>query len=207
MRAHTITTQARVGGRLRMNCRVVVVSAVLLGAAVIAAGASGANFSSVDDPRGDVECIRHHRVTLSHLLLRVPGEVITGCSDSRKRNADVVRATAEHEGGRLRHTIRVVGEIQHWTLTINTDSDSESEWHLGAERGGGGGLRCRRDGVDTGRVRADFHLHSVEIFFSKRCIGNPRRYGWRANAIAGPPRKQAVDFVPNGGGYIRQRLG
>jgi hypothetical protein len=190
---------------LQVNRRVVVASAVVLGAAVIAAGASGANFRSVDDPRGDGLCIRHHRVTLSRLLLRVPGEVITGCSDSRKRNADVVRATAEHEGGRLRHTIRVVGEIKHWRLAINTDSDSEPEWHLGAERRGGGvGLRCRHDGAATGRARSDFHLHSVEIFFSKRCIGNPRRYGWRVTAVAGPPTTQAVDFVPNGGDYIRE---
>jgi hypothetical protein len=173
-----------------MNRRVVVVSAVVLGAAVIAAGASGANFRSVDDPRGDTKCL--HRDTLS----RRP------CSDSRRRNADAVRATAQNEGWRLRHTIRVVGNIKAWNLTINTDSDSEPEWHLGAERGGGFVGRCM-PGSGSAAVRSDFHLHSVEIFFSKRCIGNPRRYGWRASALAGPAQTQAVDFVPNGGGYIR----
>jgi hypothetical protein len=151
-----------------MNRRVVVVSAVVLGAAVIAAGASGANFRSVDDPRGDTKCL--HRDTLS----RRP------CSDSRRRNADAVRATAQNEGWGLRPTIRVVG----------------------AERGGGFVGRCM-PGSGSAAVRSDFHLHSVEIFFSKRCIGNPRRYGWRASALAGPAQTQAVDFVPNGGGYIR----
>jgi hypothetical protein len=185
MRAHTITT-TRLAPLL---------SLLALGAAVIAAGAS-ANFRSVDDPRGDVKCF--HRDTLS----RRP------CSDSRKRNADVVRATAENEGGRLKHTIRVVGKVNQVRLTINTDSDSECEWKLFATRGGGtlqgdfhdcgGPMR-----TSTGRVRSDFHLHSVEIFFSKRSIGNPRPYRWSASAVAGPPTTQAVDFVPNGGGYIR----
>jgi hypothetical protein len=201
MRTHTIATQARVGARPRMNRIVVVVSAVLLGAAAIAADAS-ATFRSFDDRRGDTKCL--HRDTLS----RQP------CSDSRRRNADVVRATAGHEGGptsqilgpRLTHTIRVVGKFQQVELIFNTDSDSKSEWRLFVGRGGGDFevSECRPGLARTGPVRADFHLHSVEIFFSKRCIGNPRHYGWRARVGAGPPRTQATDFVPNRGVYIRE---
>src|SRR4029453_13167598 len=62
--------------------RVVVASAVVLGAAVIAAAGSPA-FRSVDDPKGDVKCRR-------------------GCSDSAKRNPDIVKAKASHDVGQLR---------------------------------------------------------------------------------------------------------
>ncbi len=35
----------------------------------------------------------------------------------------------------------------------------------------------------TGRARYDFHRHSVEIFFSKRSIGNPHSYGWETKEV------------------------
>jgi hypothetical protein len=68
-------------------------AAIVLGAAVIAAGAS-ANCKSVKDPRGDAKCFHD-----------AGGE--RPCTDAEKRNADIVRATAGHDGRRLRHGIRV----------------------------------------------------------------------------------------------------
>jgi hypothetical protein len=56
--------------RSRSRIVVMAVGVLAAGAAVIAVGAS-ANFRSVHDPRGDVKC--------------------RGCSDSVKRNADIVR--------------------------------------------------------------------------------------------------------------------
>jgi hypothetical protein len=162
-----------------------VIGVAALGAAAIAAGAS-ANFRSVDDPRGDVKC--SHRP----------------CSDSAKRNADIVRATAGHEGRRLKHTIRVVGRLQKGRLEINTDTGSGCDYVLVARRGRGSSVRqCSASDpgpVRTGRARMDFHRHSVEIFFRKRSIGNPRLYGWKAIASAGRTSAgRAIDRVPNGG--------
>ena len=91
MRAHG--KEGRMGKRFA-----IVIGVAALGAAVMAAGAS-ADFRSVHDPRGDTRCIHE-----SH---REPRP----CSHSTKRSADIVRATAGHEAGRLRHTIRVVGKI------------------------------------------------------------------------------------------------
>jgi hypothetical protein len=172
----------------------IVIGAAALGAAVIAVGAS-ADFTSVHDPRGDTKC----------------GHESGGhkpCSDYKRRNADIVRATAGHEGGRLKHTIRVVGKLHQGQLLINTDSDPECEWAFGGLRSGGGSevQECGDPLHRTGRVRYDFHLHSVEIFFSKRSIGFPRRgYGWSASAgtFLGPAH--ASDQVPSEG-YIRHRL-
>ena len=87
----------------------IVIGAAALGAAVMAAGAS-ADYTSVDDPRGDTKCLHE-------------GGGHTPCSASKRRNADIVRATAGHDGTRLKHTIRVVGKFQRAQLGINTDSD------------------------------------------------------------------------------------
>jgi hypothetical protein len=168
--------------------RVVVASAVVLGAAVIAAGAS-ADFRSVDDPKGDVKCRR-------------------GCSDSAKRNADIVKAKASHDVGQLRHTIRVVGKVKQVGLTINTDSDPGCERQIFLDRGNENPevRKCGSPRIRTGVAHVEFDLDSVRIFFSERSIGNPRGYGWRASAGVGE-RGGPRDDVPNRDGYIRHRLG
>jgi hypothetical protein len=171
--------------------------AAALGAALMAVGAS-ADFRSVGDPRGDRKC--------DHGIDTGPARP---CSHSNKRNADIVRATAGHEGGRLRHTIRVVGKFQSAGLYISTDSDRYCELYVGARRGHGRSeIRpCHSNAPPTGRARMDFHHHSVEIFFSERSIGNPQSYGWRLGAIAGRPAGHAHDYVPNvDTRYIRHRL-
>jgi hypothetical protein len=154
----------------------ILIGAAALGAAVIAAGAS-ATFRSVDDPRGD---------TGGH------------GSDQARRDADIVRATAGHEGTLLRHTIRVVGKFKNVILRINTDSDQACEYFVGfvhapvvRVRVCGGGLRA------GGPARVDFHLHSVEISFSKRSIGFPRFYGWTAITFTLSGVRGTVDHVPN----------
>jgi hypothetical protein len=179
----------------------ILIGAAALGAALIAAGAS-ATFRSVDDPRGDAKCF-HERSS--------PQRPHRPCSDSTMRNAEIVRATAGHDGRRLKHTIRVVGRFQRGpfrgaSLLINTDSDSECEFKLFAP--GSAVRECGGGSARTGSARVDVHLHSVEIFFSKRAIGFPRFYGWNAHAFAGPPAGHAVDHVPNGESltYIRHWL-
>jgi hypothetical protein len=198
MRAHT-------EGKHEMGRRFAIVIGVAAACALIAAGAS-ADSSSVNDPRDDAKCYHDGGPK--------------PCSDSVKRNADVVRATAGHEGGRLKHRIRVVGKIHEGALLINTDSDPGCEWTFGASRGGKGSSKIRAcsgntEPRSTGRARYDFHLHSVEIFFSKRSIGNPLLYGWWARAFAGPLKGHAIDDVPTGdplspwpldGIYIPHRL-
>jgi hypothetical protein len=196
MRAHT-------EGKYKMGKRFAVVIGVVAAGGLMAAGAS-ANFRSVHDPRGDTECF-HDGGTKP-------------CS-SVKRNADIVSATAGHERGRLKHRIRVVGKIHEGGLLINTDSDPGCEWTFyPLIRGGDGSSKIKAcdTGRSTGRARYDFHLHSVEIFFSKRSIGNPQSYGWWARAFAGPLEGHVIDDVPTGdplngyplnGIYIPHRLG
>ena len=168
----------------------ILIGAAALGAAVMAAGAS-ANFRSVDDPRGDTKC--------SH------GDDFQPCSDSERRNADIVRATAGHDGTRLKHTIRVVGKFQQAELFINTDSDRDCELYVVARRGHGRSefRECYGGPVSgSGRARMDFHRHSVKILFSERSIGNPQNYGWRVFAWT-----DATDIVPNRDHrYIGHRL-
>jgi hypothetical protein len=170
----------------------IAIGAAALGAAVMAAGAS-ADFRSVKDPRGDTKCTVH-------------------CTAQKRRNADIVRATAGHDGALLKHTIRVVGKFREGGLKINTDSDPLCERHLKISRKRSGEVRgCDRGTLLTnfGRARYDFHHHhhSVEIFFSKRSIGNPGSYGWNALAFAGPKVATAEDYVPKRDGYITHRLG
>ena len=76
-----------------MRWRIVAVSGVVLGTALIATGASG-DLTLVNDPRGDRNCYP------------------SGCSRSQLRAADVIKATAGHASGRLKHTVRVVGRFQ-----------------------------------------------------------------------------------------------
>ena len=92
----------------------ILIGAAALGAAVMAAGAS-ADFTSVDDRRGDTKCFND-------------GGSHRPCSDSARRDADIVRATAGHDGTRLKHTIRVVGKFRSVHLLINTDSETNCEW-------------------------------------------------------------------------------
>jgi hypothetical protein len=179
----------------------IVIGAAALGAAVIAVGAS-ADFRSVGDPRGDYT--RCHHGTGSGSGPTRP------CSDSTKRDADIVRATAGHEGTRLRHTIRVVGKSKGAHLEISTDLDPGCEWevsYINRGRGRPGVLRpcLGNGGAPTSRARYDFHHHSVEIFFRRGAIGNPRSYGWRASTFVGPWEGHVHDYVPNGGHYIRHR--
>jgi hypothetical protein len=175
----------------------IITAIVVLGAAVIAAGAS-ADFRSVNDPRGDVKC----------------GHELGGhkpCSDSKRRNADIVRATAGHDGTWLKHTIRVVGNFRSVHLLINTDSDPTCEWSLFAGRGEKRGevQECIGHGRVNGHARYDFHFHSVEISFSKSSIGNPASYGWAAYTFLGGSLASTADRVPNapGGDYIEHSLG
>ena len=142
------------------------------------------------------------------------GAVTEPCSDSTKRNADIVRATAGHEGTRLRHTIRVVGKLRTGQLAINTDSDQGCEWRCSpveVERSQGRVQRAadasRRR---TGRARVDFHRHSVEIVFSERSIGNPASYGWIARTGFGNAgrRMPSIGFLgPGCFSYINTRWG
>jgi hypothetical protein len=170
----------------------IIIAIVALGAAVIAAGAS-ANLRSINDPRGDVRCTEEG--------VNVP------CSDQKRRNADIVRATAGHgKNGRLKHTIRVVGKFKHGRLELNTDlSNQTCEWRMSIDRGVGSARvqRCHARPRSIGRARYDFHRHSVSISFSKESIGNPHRYGWRAFVESGP----ASDVVPKREDYIQHRLG
>ena len=133
----------------------ILIGAAALGAALMAAGAS-ADFRSVDDPRGDTKC--------GHELGQHGP-----CLDRSKRNADIVRATAGHEGGKLRHTIRVVGKFKRGGLAISTDSDPRCEFFVDVKRGEGrsGEVRECYFGPRTGGARVDFHHHSVEIVFSE----------------------------------------
>jgi hypothetical protein len=169
---------------------------------------------SFHDPRGDAVCERGRE-----------GYGEKPCLASAMRSAETVRATAGHEGGRLRHTIRVVGRFQSGSLGINTDSDPDCEWGLDLKRGKRKvefrNLReCRRHAPSPGpggRARVEFHRHSVEVLFRESQIGNPPGYGWQAGTSAlGPPdRGLAYDYVPNGfgsypgefGSYIRHELG
>jgi hypothetical protein len=174
------------------------IGAAALGAAVIAAGAS-ADFTSVHDPRDDTRCFHE-----SHSGPPRP------CSDSSRRRADIVRATAGHDGPRLRHTIRVVGKIESIGLGFNTDSDPKCEWFLFARRGDGKEVKFHEcfTGRPSGRARVDFHLHSVEIVFRERWIGNPDGYGWGAGTNAGPWAGHANDQVRKFNHYyIRHELG
>jgi hypothetical protein len=173
----------------------ILIGAAALGAALIATGAS-ANFRSFHDPRGDTEC-----------------GGLSNCSDSQRRNADIVRATAGHAGGRLKHTIHVVGKFKKAELVINIDSDPTCELFLVARRGHGTRFKfreCSGGGPvsSTGRARYDFHHHSVEIFFSESSIGNPQSYGWRLRTLVGAREGSATDTVPNlsPSHYIRHRL-
>ena len=174
----------------------ILIGVAALGAAVIAAGAS-ADFTSGGDPRGDTLCF--------HEVGHQP------CSDSKRRNADIVRATAGHDGTLLKHTIRVVGKIHAVQFEINTDSDRGCEFILLAGLGYRDDVReCTQRGRVTGPARYDFHRHSVEIFFSKESIGNPQSYGWHAlTESLGKDylAADAADFFPNGRAYIQHRLG
>jgi hypothetical protein len=175
----------------------IVIGAAALGAAVMAAGAS-ADFRSVNDPSGDTKCLHE-----------VGGH--KPCSDRKKRSADIVRATAGHDGALLKHTIRVVGKFKSVHIDINTDSDTSCEFYLQAIQRVGYELRkCNVVGIPgrvTGHPRYDFHRHSVEIFFSKRSIGNPQSYGWHAVAFIGGTHAAAIDDVPKPGNYVQHRLG
>ena len=179
-----------------------------VGVTVIAVPAANADFRSVKDPRGDTGCNLH-------------------CTDQKMRNnADIIRVTAGHEGGRLKHTIRVVGKIHKAALFINTHSDRYCDQVLWISRRGersvdSGG--CLTPHTDLSRARVDFHHHSVDIFFSKRLIGNPDSYGWKVyvsvvgeTARATPGRRHrggvgrgASDLAPNKGpwGWIPHQLG
>ncbi len=195
MRAHTITTQARVRGRLRMKHSIVSVSAVALGAALIAAGAS-ADFSSVHDPRGDPRCLRDG------------GNLHKPCSHSGERNADIIRATAGHEGGRLKHTVRVVGKIESVGLSFHTDSDPRCGRSFTAVRGRGKEVKFWEcDKVwepGTSGARVDFHRHSVEIFFRESLIGNPDGYRWNVWATAAVTAGPRIDHLNH---FVRHELG
>ena len=149
----------------------ILIAAAGLGAAVIAAGAS-ADFKSVNDPRGDTRCSNE-------------GGGHKPCSDWMRRNADIVRVTAGHEGTRLRHTIRVVGKFQFAQLEFNTDSDRRCDFYTLVDRWGGSPVQKWPGGRVTGRARFVFHRHSVEILFSERSIGNPQSYGWGLLTEAG----------------------
>jgi hypothetical protein len=176
----------------------IVIGAAALGAALMAAGAS-ADFRSVHDPRGDTTCGHEH-----------VGNHPPPCSAADKRDADIVGATAGHAGGRLRHTIRVVGKVQHVSLYISTDSDPDCEREVVfIERGRGKAGRVRLCGqrrTRVGRARYDFHHHSVKIVFSERSIGNPQSYGWSVDTLGGPMKATAFDRVPKYPRYIRHRL-
>jgi hypothetical protein len=144
----------------------------------------------------------------------VPG--LLGLGEAQRRHR---QATAGHRDRRLKHTIRVAGKLRargvSLFLDINTESDPQCEWYLKLQRGDSDHevQRCSASSppVRAGRAKVDFHLHSVEVSFSRRSIGNPRGYGWRVTDYAwdesGLLRKP--DVVPDGDrfSYIRHRWG
>jgi hypothetical protein len=163
--------------------------------------------TSVRDPRRDRGCDRGREA-----YEKKP------CLDSAMRSADIVRVTADHEGGRLRHTIRVVGKFQSGGLVFSPDPDRNCEWWLTLERGKRkvefrNLQECRHQEAAAGpggRAKIEFHRHSVEVVFRESQIGNPDGYGWQAWTVAlGPPdRGRAYDDVPDGvDGYVFHELG
>jgi hypothetical protein len=169
----------------------IVIGAAALGAAVIASGAS-ADFTSVKDPRGYLRCVDW-----------IP-QPTKPCSDSTRhrrrqllRAADIVRATAGHDGTRLKHTIRVVGKFRFVIFRINPPAGPGCVSGLSVRRG----QRptdigfCRRV-LDDARV--DFHRHSVEISFSRSSIKGAS-YRWRAYTALGTQSSGVTvsDYVPN----------
>jgi hypothetical protein len=170
----------------------ILIAAAALVAAVIAAGAS-ADFRSVDDPRGDTTCV--------HEFGDKP------CSDWMRRNADIVRVTAGHEGARLRHTIRVVGRFQSAALWLNTDSDRACDLSLFVGRRGWSAVQELPGGRVTGRARVVLHRHSVEILFSERSIGSPQSYGWGLFINVGDWQAAAHDHLPGGCDSFQHGLG
>jgi hypothetical protein len=184
-------------GNDKMSKRFAIVIGVAA-AGVMAAGAS-ADFRSVHDPRGDTRCFHD-------------GGADKPCSDAMRHNADIVRATAGHEGTRLKHRIRVVGKLRSVHLLINTDSDTDCEWSLFVRRGERRPQRgdcpgLRGDDVIR-RARLDFHFHSLAISFSKSSIGNPASYGWSVYTGLGGWRATAFDRVPERRDrYIEHSLG
>jgi hypothetical protein len=168
------------------------IGAAALGAALIAGGAS-ADFRRVNDPRGDTRCGHEHG---QH----------GACSDSSRRNADIVRATAGHgKNGWLKHTIRVVGKVQHVSVEIQTRPTPACApatveagfYQVEIRRGRPGKVRPCYGNKSTGRARYDFHHHSVEIWFSERSIGTPQSYRWSAFATdGGCPYNDCVGSAP-----------
>jgi hypothetical protein len=178
-----------------MRTRIIIIAIVVLGAAVIAVGAS-ADFRSINDPRGDTRCIQ------------VGGHPHPTCSDSKKRNADIVRATAGHTDRGLKHTIRVVGKLKGAALHIITGSHPGHHLYLFIERGQRRAeFRKLSDFPGpVGGAWMDFHLHSVEIHFRKRAIGS-QSYRWNAAVQARGAAGTALDIAPGPGSFIRHRLG
>ena len=173
---------------------------------VIAVPAANADFTSVKDPRGDTECTVH-------------------CTTQIRRNADIVRATAGHDGTRLKHTIRVVGKFHGALLLFNTDSDPYCDRTLLSglclsEEGVGLGYCILTPHTGPGHARVDLHRHSVEIFFRARSLGNHLdSYGWHVYTATGtrsvrlgPGRRHrgagvgASDLLPNPFGWIQHKL-
>ena len=168
----------------------ILIGAAALGAALIAVGAS-ADFRSVDDPRSDAKCFHEHAP-----------EPPPPCSGSAMRNAEIVRATAGHEGRWLKHTIHVVGKFNFAQLELNTEPDRPCDFYLLVDRWGGSPVQAWPGGRVTGRARFIFHRHSVEILFSARSIGNPQSYGWGLLTDVGDFPVFASDHVSNDRGPL-----
>ena len=164
---------------------------------------------SVHDPRGDAGCYRGRE-----------GYGPKPCLDSTMRSAEIVRATAGHEGGRLRHTIRVVGKFQSGWLGFNTDSDESCEWWLDLERGkrkvefrklrecGARPTTPRRGpavarGLSSTATRSRSSSARVRSETPTATAGKPPRLLWAPRTGAWPRITRPGDF----GGYIRHELG
>lgn len=171
---------------------IVGVSGVVLGTALIATGAGG-NLTSVNDPRGDPRCY------------------LNPCSRSQLRAVDIIKATAGHARGRLKHTVKVLGRFKNGGIYISTDPDPDCERVIAIERGDRYSkvVKCGRSPRPTGRAKLDFHRHSVKVTFGKKSIGSPRRYWWNISTDVyerGQPIAAALDTLPNRGGPIKHRL-
>jgi hypothetical protein len=176
------------GDEGKVRRKLVVVAAVVLGAAVIATGANG-DQKTVDDPRGDAV-----------IQIPIPGV--------EKRDADIVEATAGHAGRRLKHTVTVVGKLQYARLFMSTNSDRDCEYNVIAIRGDKSfRVETCTDKNRTGSARVEFRRHSVSIAFRAKSIGRPSRYRWRASAFVLEGNVAAArDDVPNGDRLIRHNL-
>jgi hypothetical protein len=176
------------------------------------------------------------------LVIVVPLVVATASADTQTVNDgrntranlfDIKQATAGHNGSLLQHTIRTYrlwkskelvstqGEPRDICVYIwraKSDPEEEQDYQVCAhfEDGKlkGSVFHVRPPKRKTGSVRVLRHdLHSITYTFTKRSIGNPRRYQWQAvtgytgkSCPRDPPFQFGCDDSAPTGGVRTHRL-